>query len=59
MVAWHFDDGATSKIDDDDAQVEGYHSKTILLFDFFSGTLPSCLKVMGWWKGGWWWPRGF
>ena len=29
----------------------GSHSEILLLYEFFCGTLPSCLKVWG----GWWW----
>ena len=33
----------------------GDHSEPFLLFEFFSGTPPSCLKVIGWGGGvvGW------
>ena len=30
----------------------GDHSKPFLLFEFFCGSPPSCLKVIGWWGGG-------
>ena len=30
----------------------GDHSEPFLLFDFWCGTLPSCLKVIGWGGGG-------
>ena len=30
----------------------GDYSKTFLLFEFYCGTPPLCLKVGGWW---WWW----
>ena len=29
----------------------GEHSEPFLLFEFFCGTPPSCLKVMGWGGG--------
>ena len=38
----------------------GDYSKMFLLFEFYCGTPPSCLKVRGWvvvgGGGGWWWP---
>ena len=39
----------------------GYHSKMFLIFEFFCGTPPSCLKVRGWVVvvGGGGWPTAF
>ena len=34
------------------------NSGPFLFSELFCGTSPSCLKVKGWWVGGWW-PTGF
>ena len=60
---WHFDNAGPRKIDNALTepggllhvlplavhlrQVEGDHSEPFLLFAFYCGTPPSCLKVMG------------
>ena len=70
VIPWHFDNGASRKIDYVIAEDGGLHhflplavhvnffldhSGPFLFSEIFCGTPPSCLKVVG----GWWWPTGF